>query len=137
MFVVEEAPAATLIALRWRVLRPGRPESSAHFPGDDLPTTRHFVARTPDGMVIGCATVIENEGSLQLRGMATAPEWQGQGVGAKVLAAVHTHASTQGLPLWCNARESAVGFYQKNGWQTEGTRFDVPEVGPHFRMRKL
>lgn len=134
MFTIQVASVSELIPLRWRVLRPGRPESTAHFPGDTAPGTVHLVAQDREGTVIGCATVVENEG-LQLRGMATAPEWRGKGVGRAVLEAVHALAHERGLPLWCNARESALPFYEKSGWQTEGERFEVPEVGPHFVMR--
>ncbi|MBB6049469.1 GNAT family N-acetyltransferase [Armatimonas rosea] len=134
MFTIKETSADSLLALRWRVLRPGRPESTTHFPGDDLPTTRHFAALDQKGEVIGCASVLEADSRLQLRGMATAPEWQGKGVGRAVLEAVHQYASHRALPLWCNARVSAVGFYEKNGWQVEGDRFEVPDVGPHYKM---
>ena len=134
MFTIKETTAATLIALRWQVLRPGRPESTAHFAEDEAEGSVHFAAIDASECVIGCATVIEKEGRLQLRGMATAPEWQGKGVGGAVLEAVQAHALNRGLPLWCNARVSAVGFYEKSGWQTEGAIFDVPTVGPHMTM---
>ena len=135
MFTIKETLAEALIPLRGQVLRPGRPESAARFAEDAAPGSAHFAAVTADGTVVGCATVIEKDGSLQLRGMATAPEWQGRGVGRAVLEAVQTHAITRGLPLWCNARVSAVGFYEKSGWHTEGAAFDVPDFGPHFIMR--
>ena len=135
MFTIKETIAEALVPLRWQVLRPGRPESAARFAEDVAPGSAHFAALTADGMVIGCASVIEKDGGLQLRGMATAPEWQGRGVGRALLEAVQAHATTRHLPLWCNARVSAVGFYEKSGWHTEGAVFDVPGVGPHFIMR--
>ena len=134
MFTIKETTADALIALRWQVLRPGRPESTAHFAEDEASGSAHFAAIDSAGSVIGCASVIEKEGRLQLRGMATAPEWQGKGVGRAVLEAVQAHALQRGLPLWCNARMSALGFYEKSGWQKEGTIFDVPTVGPHIIM---
>ena len=135
MFTIKETTADSLIALRWRVLRPGRPERAAHFAEDNLPTSMHFAAVDEQEAVIGCVTLIENGGGLQLRGMATAPEWRGKGVGSALLATVQEHAQKHGLSLWCNARVSAVGFYQKSGWHTEGKAFDVADVGPHFVMR--
>jgi hypothetical protein len=36
--------------------------------------------------------------------------------------------------IWCNARTSAVGFYSKLSWEIAGAEFDIPDVGPHFRM---
>ena len=134
MFTIKETTADSLIALRGKVLRPGRPESTAHFPEDAAEGSAHFAALDKDGVVIGCATLIEKNGTLQLRGMATAPEWQGKGVGSAVLAAVQAYAQRRNLPLWCNARVSAVGFYQKNSWHTEGEPFLVAETGSHFVM---
>jgi GNAT superfamily N-acetyltransferase len=78
--------------------------------------------------------VLENNG-LQLRGMATDAQYQRGGVGRAVLTLVHQYAQEVGYPLWCNARVSAMGFYEKLGWVAEGEEFDVPDVGPHYIMR--
>ncbi|WP_395142644.1 GNAT family N-acetyltransferase [Armatimonas sp.] len=135
MFTIKETTADSLIALRWQVLRPGHPESAAHFAEDAAEGSVHFAALDTNGAVIGCASVIKKNNALQLRGMATAPEWQGKGVGQAVLVAVQQHAQRCSLPLWCNARVSAVGFYQKSGWHTQGEPFTVAGVGPHYLMR--
>jgi GNAT superfamily N-acetyltransferase len=137
VFTIKETTADSLIALRHRVLRPGRPESTAHFAQDSARGTVHFGAFDENGAVIGCASVLEldDEKSLQLRGMATAPEWQGKGVGRAVLEAAQQLAKKRGLPLWCNARVSAQAFYEKCGWEAEGEIFEVPEFGPHTIMR--
>jgi GNAT superfamily N-acetyltransferase len=135
VFTIKETSAQSLIALRWQVLRPGRPESTAHFVGDDAPGSVHVAAFDADGEVIGCASVLESAGRLQLRGMATVPEWQGKGVGRAMLKAVCELARQRQLSLWCNARVSAMGFYQKCGWEAEGEIFEVPEFGLHTVMR--
>ena len=128
----DELPA--LRDLRYRVLRPGRPRASAVFPGDTLSSTVHLGAFDPDGQLAGIATLLNSDG-IQLRGMATSPEVRGQGAGAAILRAAHAIAAERHLTLWCNARLSAVGFYEKLGWRTEGDEFDVPDVGPHYIMR--
>lgn len=125
---------AGMVDLRWHVLRPGRPRSTAHFPGDDAPSTIHLVAVAEEGRVIGCASLLRENG-LQLRGMAVDPLWQGKGVGAAVVDAAHEIAAAAGLSLWCNARMSASGFYARCGWVPEGPVFDVPGIGPHVVMR--
>ena len=38
--------------------------------------------------------------------------------------------------LWCNARTSAMGFYQNVGFEKIGEEFDIPTVGPHVLMFK-
>jgi predicted GNAT family N-acyltransferase len=124
-----------LYALRNKILRPGRPISVCAFPEDGLPTTRHFGAFDETGNLVGCATVLENDG-LQLRGMATDRDFQGGGIGRAVLTLVHQYAQEINQPLWCNARVTAMGFYEKLGWVAEGEEFHVPDVGPHYIMRK-
>ena len=72
----------------------------------------------------------------QLRGMAVLPDFKGKGMGAALLKA--GEAELQKLDpyafLWFNARNYAIGFYEKFGYQTIGTEFDVPGVCPHIVM---
>lgn len=137
-FTVGEVASAQdregLIDLRWHVLRPGRPRSSARFDGDDAPSTVHLAARGAEGRVVGCATLIDARG-MQLRGMAVDPAWQGRGVGAAIVARAQEMAAERGVELWCNARLSASGFYAACGWDPEGEIFEVPGIGPHVAMR--
>lgn len=138
---VRTITAAETWPLRLAVLRPQRPLSAAQFPGDDLPPTKHFGAFR-DNNLLGIASLFLAEMSerpgasaLQLRGMATAPAVRGAGFGRALVAASVAFARESGMNLiWCNARISAVGFYRKLGWEIVGTEFDIPDVGPHFRM---
>jgi GNAT superfamily N-acetyltransferase len=135
---VRRAGPEEVVELRWRVLRAGRPREDAVWDGDREPETRHWVAEH-DGRVVGTATVLKRpmQGDparpWQLRGMATTPEWQGKGVGGKVLDAVVTEV---GDGLWCNARTTAAPFYTKAGWRTVGEPFDIAGVGLHVRMTR-
>jgi GNAT superfamily N-acetyltransferase len=127
--------------LRLAVLRPGRPLPAVQFPGDDLPSTKHFGA-FQDGELVGITSLFRAEmperpgvSALQLRGMATAPEVRGAGCGRALVTVSVAFARASGTQLiWCNARTSAAGFYRKLGWEIVGEEFDIPEVGPHFRM---
>lgn len=125
---------AALYDLRLRILRPGFPPEAAVFPGDDDAATVHLGAFTDEGRCVGIASLYANQG-LQLRGMAVEPERQGTGVGAALIRRIHEVAAERGETLWCNARVSAVGFYRRLGWETEGEEFDIPTVGPHYIMR--
>jgi GNAT superfamily N-acetyltransferase len=70
--------------------------------------------------------------------MATAPEWQGKGVGTSVLAAVVKYVAEAGGGLfWCNARLPAVGFYEQAGMSTTGEPWEEPVIGPHIAMLKM
>jgi len=68
--------------------------------------------------------------------MAVLPAFQKQGIGTSLLAcALDELKSTESAALiWCNARASAVGFYQQAGFKTHGSCFEIPGIGPHFVM---
>lgn len=134
--VFREDTADAIRPLRHRVLREGRPLEDAVFDGDDAPGTRHFLLYWVDD-VVAVATIMarpfpDGDGpALQLRGMAVAPEHQGKGLGAQLLVGI-TEAVSQ--PMWCNARASALPFYEKQGWTPVGETFEIEGIGPHSRM---
>ena len=134
--------AEETIAVRWPVLRPGFPRETAEFTGDSDPTTFHLGVFV-EGRLMGVASVYDAQcpeipeavHPCQLRGMATVPEVRGKGCGRALLVACVEKARGHGCDLlWCNARVSAVDFYAREGWQVFGAQFDIPTVGPHFRM---
>ena len=60
---------------------------------------------------------------------------RGQGHGAALLVATEDYARRRGAVLiWCNARVTAAEFYRHHGWQILGEVFDIPSVGPHYKM---
>lgn len=71
----------------------------------------------------------------RLRGMATDPGWRGRGVGSAVLEAGIDHVrSVGGSVLWCNARTSARGFYERAGFGAIGAEWEFEGSGRHVRM---
>jgi len=128
---------AALNDLRWRLLREplGLPRGTETLAQDEDATTIHLGAFTQEGQLIGCASLIANEG-IQLRAMAVDGSVQGQGVGAAILQEAGRIADTRQESLWCQARTYAVGFYERSGWHIEGDLFDVPKIGPHYVMRR-
>lgn len=144
--------AEAVIDVRWPVLRPGFPRESAIFQGDDALDTRHFGLYVTSGdevveRLVSVASIYRTEvpGEIaahgrgaciwQLRGMATLPTHQGSGLGSLLLSEILASlAATGSWLLWCNARTSAVDFYEKHGFQKAGAEFDILNVGPHFRM---
>ncbi len=134
--------AEDTISIRWPVLRPGFPRESAIFAGDELTTAKHFGASF-GGSLVGVASIYpgplperpDASPCWQLRGMATLPDFRHAGFGTALLAACVAHARAERAALlWCNARTSGAAFYAKHGWQILGAEFDIPTVGPHFRM---
>ena len=108
--------------------------------GDDDPRAAHLGARDADGTIVGIATISPQDcpwapdrpGAWRLRGMATADELRGRGVGALVLAAAAcvTRASTAPRLVWCNARVGALVFYGRAGFVGGGRALRRPAPRP-------
>ncbi|KAI2464783.1 GCN5-like N-acetyltransferase [Annulohypoxylon bovei var. microspora] len=78
----------------------------------------------------------DRSGEARFRKFATARAWQGRGVGSELLAYIIEAAASKGATkIWCDARESALGFYQRFGFGGEGELFFKGEV-PYLRMSK-
>ena len=136
---VEEVPVDVVLPLRAAVLRGGGP---AGMPGDDDPATVHLAARSPDGEVVGVARLSPApcpwraaRSPWQLRGMATDATVRGSGTGRALVEAGRALVAARGGDLlWCNARESAAGFYERMGFTAVTGPFDVDPIGPHVGM---
>ncbi len=126
--------ADALRNLRMRVLYPGRSPERALYPGDAQAV---HIGAFMDGELSGCASLFapEPHGRIQLRGMATADAVRGTGAGLTIVRFAEAYAREQNAArLWCNARATAVGFYERCGWMKEGDEFDVAGIGGHFVM---
>lgn len=139
MRAVESVLPWVVRPLRHAVLRPGQPAGASAYPQDDDPETLHLAAYDETGAVVGCATFfpepLDGEPGWRLRGMATAPAVRGQGYGADLLARGLEELRGRGSPLlWCNARTTALGFYERYGFRRRGEEFDVPPLGPHYLL---
>ncbi len=107
--------------LRWRVLRKplGFPVESAR---DELDDSSFHSAIFVDGKAVACGRIHEKEPTIgQIRFMAVDPEYQGQGLGYQILGQLECQASKLGFEtLSLNARDSALNFYKKAGYNITG-----------------
>ncbi len=134
--------AAETWPLRKQVLRPHQGGDAVVLAGDDDPRAAHIGARDARGAIVGIATISPQDcpwaperDAWRLRGMATADELRGTGVGARVLGAALRHAREHGAALvWCNARVGALDFYVRAGFVAAGERYVDPVLGPHVPM---
>lgn len=128
-----------ILSLRHRILRAGLPFETARFEGDLDASTRHYAA-FEDGTPVNCLTLVAStwngRPAWQLRGMATETAWQRRGIGREALEAALADAGRDEPDriAWCNARTSAIGFYERLGWRVASEPFDVPTAGPHVKM---
>ncbi|MBV9594411.1 MAG: GNAT family N-acetyltransferase [Actinobacteria bacterium] len=127
--------------LRRSVLRPHL-SAADELPGDDLAGAVHFAVLDPAGNVASTCFICpepwprdpDRRPGWHLRQMATRADVRGQGAGAAVLEAVVGYIAPRGGGiLWCNARESALGFYARAGFTAEGESFRQRSI-PHRRM---
>ena len=136
---IEQVDAAATYPLRAQELRQGRP---AEIDGDDAPYALHLAARLDGGDIVGVVRFHPRdcpwrvgEGSWQLRGMATDPRVRGLGTGRALVAEGLIRVAQRGGDLvWCDARRSAVGFYQRIGFTSVTDEYDLRPVGAHRGM---
>jgi predicted GNAT family N-acyltransferase len=139
---VDEVAAEATYALRAAVLRPDG--GDVVWAGDEDPATVHLAARAPDGRIVGvvrfspAACPWRPAGSpWQLRGMATDAAVRGAGSGrALVIAGLDAVAVRGGDLVWCDARVTAAGFYERMGFTVATEPYDKPGIGPHLGMVK-
>jgi GNAT superfamily N-acetyltransferase len=127
--------------IRHKMLRPTGTVEDCMFQGDNDEMTFHLGAFVDKKLVSVASFYFENHPSFQdayqyrLRGMATIPEHQGQGLSSSLLrTAFPVIKQNQCTLLWCNAREKAMGFYTKVGFQSSGELFTIQNVGKHILM---
>ncbi|WP_206756511.1 GNAT family N-acetyltransferase [Pseudanabaena sp. FACHB-2040] len=96
----------------------------------------HFGLFTADDLIACVVAIALDSSTTKLRQMAVAPEYQGQGCGRALLKQVEAILRQQGVRLvTLHARKTATAFYEKLGYQVEGSEF-IEVTLPHYRMRK-
>lgn len=124
--------------LRYDVLRrPWRqPPGSERVPDDS--TATHAMLLDDDQNVIGvCRLHRASAAEAQIRFMAIRPDKQGQGLGNLLLNYLENIARQWGVTsITLQARENAVNFYCRNGYNRgDKTNLLFGEI-QHYKMRK-
>ena len=141
MIEVKEISAEETFPIRLEVLRKNI-QLPYEFNGDFDSDTIHLGAFKNDILIAVSSYMKASnknfEGNqYQLRGMATLTEYQGFGSGKLMLQEAVLILNKKNIDiLWCNARIAAVEFYEKQGFQTFGEKFDIQFVGEHYVMFK-
>ncbi|PZD79684.1 GNAT family N-acetyltransferase [Mesonia sp. K7] len=141
--VFSEVSVSEILPVRQQVLRQGKPLEACMMESDELSTTQHFALKE-NQKVVAIATIMQQKNDLfsqekqvRLRGMAVLPEYQKQQLGKKLLTQVENKFVKPHYDLmWFNAREKAVPFYRKLGFEIIGERFLIEGIGEHFVMYK-
>lgn len=130
---------AAYYRLRYEVLRQPwhQPPGSERAPDDA--TATHAMLLDAQLAVIGVARLHQvTPAEAQIRFMALRPDYQGQGLGDRLLAHLELIARRWGVTeITLQAREQAINFYRRNGYTLgEKTHVLFGEV-QHYKMRKL
>ena len=133
--------AAETLPLRQALLRPNRSVAESVYPGDNDVSTFHVGVFDVDATLpAAIATLLLQDDprcpaqpTWRLRGMAVDARRQRTGFGSAALQfAEKTARQREGAAIWCNARQPAVAFYQRHGYEPIGEIFTLPNIGPHF-----
>ena len=133
MTEILKVPAAVLRPLRDKVLRENLPPGSV-YAGDDSGDSCHLAAYL-GGEIVAVGTIYREQLSdrpeldaWRIRGMATLPEYQGQGIGRQIANLLVEHAVAQHAHvLWCQARTSKRRFYHALGFVDLGQEYGHSE----------
>lgn len=129
--------------LRWEILRKGFPLDSVKFENDFSVGTFHlgyFIDEELVGIIslsIHSFPEKDLKNCFQLRGMAVLEKARGKSVGKQLCLKAEEILKIFDIDcIWCNARATAVGFYEKLGYAVLGEEFEIPTAGKHFKMWK-
>ena len=124
--------------LRWRVLRMpwGQPSGSERDELDDAATHVAGFDEVKRLVCVGRLHAVET-GVGQVRYMAVEESLRGLGLGQAVLDELERLAKRQGISvIVLDARESAVGFYRRNGYEAVGEGHVLFDEVRHSKMKK-
>jgi ribosomal protein S18 acetylase RimI-like enzyme len=126
-----------MLKLRDEILR--RPLGLIYTAEDLEPDKQDIlIAAFDDGPIIGCCILRdEGDGTIRLRQMAVKNTQQGKGIGQQIMRFAETVARDKGFKkLTMHARDTAIGFYEKQGYKVVGKGFTEVTI-PHHKMEKI
>lgn len=90
-----------------------------------------------DDKMLGCCMLIrETAQTVRLRQMAVLNNLQGKGIGRALMQFAENLARDRGYRrITMHARTTAIGFYEKLGYEVHGDQFDEVTI-PHYNMEK-
>ena len=125
-----------MVELRKEILRKplGLDFSEADLESEKYDT---LIAAFDDDEMVGCCMLCKiDDERVKLRQMAVHEDVQGKGLGAAILNFAENIARDKGYKtIFMHARESAVGFYEKLGYQINSEVFKEVNI-PHYVMEK-
>ena len=123
--------------LRWRILRKpwNQPEGSEKDKIED--ECIHIIAKDNDNVIGVGRLQFNSKDEAQIRYMAVEPDYEKQGVGKKIVGALEGYVKeNKRTMITLDAREPAVGFYEKLGYTKKEKTYLLFNKIQHYKMRK-
>jgi len=133
-----DAEWASYRDLRWRVLRAPWNQPLAPDADEDQEDQIHAMIADPSGATLSVGRIIfKPNGEAQVRSMATEESHRGQGLGRRIIEYLEQAARRRGVTaISLNAREAAVPFYSRLGYEPTGEGPLLFGCIRHTAMRK-
>ncbi|MCJ8211710.1 GNAT family N-acetyltransferase [Mucilaginibacter sp. RS28] len=91
-----------------------------------------------DNQLVAVVSLFRQGQDFQFRKFAVRADMQGQKIGEALLTYVTDYARAEGgTRIWCNARDTAFGFYRKYGFTATGNIFIRKGINYQIMEKKL
>jgi len=123
--------------LRWRILR--APWTQERTAGQDEHEERavHLTAWAGNRMVGAGRLHFLSPDEARVRGMAVELGYERQGIGSLILKGLEERAAQMGAKhIVLDARDTAIQFYRKHGYELVDRSYTLFDAIIHWRMRK-
>ena len=124
--------------LRWKILRKPWQQALGSEQDEQEQYAIHRMIIDDHAKILAVGRLEKATGQQgQVRYMAVDDNSQGQGLGQQIINELEQQASKLGMTEIClNARDDAVGFYQKLGYENQGYSHTLFDDVKHYRMVK-
>ena len=134
MLEIKQIQPSETWEIRHRVMWADKPFADVKLPKDDAGL--HFGLFKDETLISVISIFVEND-TAQFRKFATETAEQGKGYGAKLLTHLIGESIRRNVrTLWCNARTSAIGFYEKFGFETVSKKWINNDV-EYIKMERI
>ena len=134
MLTIKNIQASETWDLRHRVMAPNRPFDSIKLPKDE--EGLHFGLFEEEKLISVISLFIEND-MAQFRKFATEISEQNKGYGSILLNHIIEESVKNNVKnIWCNARMSAFGFYEKFGFKAISETWMGNEI-EYIKMERM
>lgn len=124
--------------LRWKILRKPWQQPRGSEQDEQEKYAIHRMIITEEGNVLAVGRLEKVTGQQgKIRYMAVDESTQGQGLGQQIISELEAQAIKLGMTKIClNARDDALDFYQKLGYENQGYSHTLFESVKHYHMTK-